>query len=248
MSARKAKARAHDAGNGNELGDEFEAKGPGTETSDSHSQYNTARAEPSIINKSVDPVRTWRAVARHMSDHDLRHWRARADSVLIFAAFESPYPEHDKQIVNWQIEAIEAELEARRRRESLPVGVTAGFSDTFIADLKERVQLHELIENGGDVLSKAGQEYRGNCPFHESKSRTSLTVSPDKGLWHCHGCGKGGDAITWICERWGVEFPDAVRILATLAGVEIPKQPTLKRSRRTVQKVDARGKAVRRAG
>lgn len=193
------------------------------------SDYTPKPAEPAIRRIEANPVRTWRAVARHMQDHDLRVWRARVDAVLTFAAFESPYPEHDEQIIGWQIEAIEAELTARERRQSLPVGTTEGFSDTFIADLKQRLPLDELIENGGDALRKAGKEYRGDCPFHESKSRTSLTVSPDKGLWRCHGCGRGGDHYTWLAERWNVEFPDAVRILATLARVEIPKQPTSKR-------------------
>jgi hypothetical protein len=197
-------------------------------------QRSTAPSQPLIRDKSVDPVRTWRAVARHMPDHDLRHWRARADSVLAFAVFESPYPEHDRMIAGWQIEAIEAELAARKRRQNLPTETTAGFSDSFIADLKLRLPLHDLISRGGDALRKVGKEYRGNCPFHESKSRTSLTVSSDKGVWHCHGCGKGGDAFTWICERWNVEFPDAVRILAALIGVEIPKELTLTQSRRPI--------------
>jgi hypothetical protein len=226
--ANNAKAHGTSAGNG----------GGAENVSPVTSHSSTPVAESSIGRIDIDPVRTWRAVARHMSDHDLRHWRARADSVLVFAAFESPYPEHDRLIVGWQIEAIEAELDMRQRRASIPAGTTAGFSDTFIADLKERLPLHDLIENGGDALHKAGKEYRGNCPFHESKSRASLTVSPDKGLWHCHGCGKGGDAITWICDRWNVDFPDAVRVLATLAGVEIPEHRTPKRQpkRRAVKR------------
>lgn len=67
----------------------------------------------------------------------------------------------------------------------------------------------------GIELRRSGKSWRGSCPFHESKSGTSFTVSPDKGLFHCFGCGASGDTIDLLRRVRGVSFPEAVRELAS---------------------------------
>ena len=70
------------------------------------------------------------------------------------------------------------------------------------------------------ALRKAGQRYVGLCPFHTEKT-PSFGISPDKQLFYCHGCGKGGDAIGFIREIEGLEFGEAVERLASQAGVTL---------------------------
>ncbi|MGH2690948.1 MAG: DNA primase [Actinomycetota bacterium] len=70
------------------------------------------------------------------------------------------------------------------------------------------------------ALKKAGQRYVGLCPFHTEKT-PSFGISPDKQLFYCHGCGKGGDAIHFLREIEGLDFAEAVERLASQAGVTI---------------------------
>ncbi len=70
------------------------------------------------------------------------------------------------------------------------------------------------------ALRRTGRNHVGLCPFHQEKT-PSFSVNPEKGVFHCFGCGKGGDVFTFVMETQGVGFLDAVRILAERAGVEI---------------------------
>ena len=72
-------------------------------------------------------------------------------------------------------------------------------------------------------LKKSGANYFGLCPFHNEKTG-SFSVSPDKQIFHCFGCGAGGGVITFIMKAEGLTFPDAVRYLAERAGMQIPEQ------------------------
>ena len=72
------------------------------------------------------------------------------------------------------------------------------------------------------VLRKLGSNHKGLCPFHQEKS-PSFTVSQTKQIYHCFGCGEGGNAIGFIMKVQGLNFPDAVRQLATAAGITIPE-------------------------
>ena len=71
-------------------------------------------------------------------------------------------------------------------------------------------------------LKKSGQNYTGLCPFHGEKT-PSFAVHPVKQIFHCFGCGKGGDVFTFVMEMEKCQFPEAVRIVAEKCGIAIPK-------------------------
>ena len=72
------------------------------------------------------------------------------------------------------------------------------------------------------TLKKAGRNFKGLCPFH-NESTPSFMVSPERQIWHCFGCQKGGDCFTFLMEYEKMEFPEALRTLAKRTGVELPK-------------------------
>lgn len=90
----------------------------------------------------------------------------------------------------------------------------------FVEDLLQRIDLAELI-GSRITLKKAGGNYKARCPFHDEKT-PSFNVRPDKGFYHCFGCGAHGDAISFVREFDGLGFTDAVEELARRAGLEVP--------------------------
>ncbi|TNE98966.1 MAG: DNA primase [Gammaproteobacteria bacterium] len=90
----------------------------------------------------------------------------------------------------------------------------------FVEDLLDRIDLAELI-GSRITLKKAGANYKACCPFHDEKT-PSFNVRPDKGFYHCFGCGAHGDAISFIREYDGLGFTEAVEDLAKRAGLEVP--------------------------
>ncbi len=92
---------------------------------------------------------------------------------------------------------------------------------TFIQELVSRADIVEIV--GRSVqLKKGGANYMGLCPFHDEKS-PSFSVSPSKQFYHCFGCGKNGNAISFLIENNGMTFIEAVQDLAQQFGMQIPE-------------------------
>jgi DNA primase len=103
----------------------------------------------------------------------------------------------------------------------------------FINDLVDRADIVEVI--GRRVaLKKAGSEFKACCPFHDEKT-PSFTVVPNRGFYHCFGCGAHGTAIGFLMAFEHMEFVEAVESLAGTMGVEVPRQD----SERPAQRYDA---------
>ncbi len=98
----------------------------------------------------------------------------------------------------------------------------------IIEKIKERADIIEIASNY-TKLKKSGRRYVGLCPFHTEKT-PSFTVDPEKGLYHCFGCGAGGDIFTLVMEKEGMDFPSALEFLAKKYNIVIPKKtsPTKK--------------------
>jgi DNA primase len=94
--------------------------------------------------------------------------------------------------------------------------------ESFIQDLLARIDIVDLVDSYVP-LKKAGANYAACCPFHSEKT-PSFTVSPTKQLYHCFGCGAHGTAIGFLMEYQGLGFIDAVRELASKAGMQVPEQ------------------------
>jgi DNA primase len=98
--------------------------------------------------------------------------------------------------------------------------MTRRIPQSFVDEIVARADLVELV--GARVaLKKAGREFKGLCPFHNEKT-PSFTVSPDKGFYHCFGCGAHGTAISFLIDHEGMSFPEAVESLAETLGIPLP--------------------------
>ena len=95
--------------------------------------------------------------------------------------------------------------------------------DSPVQEIKDKLPIMEIVADYVQ-LKKAGTNYKGVCPFHSEKT-PSFMVSPNKQIWHCFGCGLGGDIFEFIKQVENVEFLEALKILADRAGVEL-KKPT----------------------
>ena len=89
-----------------------------------------------------------------------------------------------------------------------------------VAEIRERIDIIELVLSYVPSLKKAGRSYKGLCPFHQEKT-PSFVVFPDSQNFHCFGCGKGGDLFTFYMLVENTEFRDALRELALRAGVTL---------------------------
>jgi len=90
-----------------------------------------------------------------------------------------------------------------------------------IQEVRDRADIVALVGRYVE-LKQAGRNWKGLCPFHEEKT-PSFNVNPDRGIFHCFGCQKGGNAITFLVEYENLTFPEAVRSLAADLGIEVPE-------------------------
>lgn len=99
----------------------------------------------------------------------------------------------------------------------------AQFSEQFLQELSERNDIVDVVSGYVQLTKRSGSNLFGLCPFHSEKT-PSFSVAPDKQIYHCFGCGKGGSVIGFIMEIENLSFPDAVGFLARRAGMPMPEQ------------------------
>ena len=99
-----------------------------------------------------------------------------------------------------------------------------------VAEIRHAIDIVEVIGESV-LLKKTGKNFSGLCPFHAEKT-PSFTVSPDKQIFHCFGCGAGGNVFSFVLKRDGVGFAEAARSLAVRGGVEFPERSPSPRVRR----------------
>ncbi len=104
-------------------------------------------------------------------------------------------------------------------------------------ELRARITLSTLVQRTVK-LTRAGREWKGCCPFHDEKT-PSFYVNDHKQFYHCFGCGAHGDAISWMVDHAGLQFMDAVKELASAAGMEVPAPDPV-----AAQKAEARASLI----
>ena len=104
------------------------------------------------------------------------------------------------------------------------------YSDEILNEVRENSDIVEVISQYVH-LNRSGRNYFGLCPFHNEKS-PSFSVSPDKQIFHCFGCGVGGNVFTFISKIEGIGFKEAIENLADRAGIVLPKSTNNEDSKR----------------
>ncbi len=94
--------------------------------------------------------------------------------------------------------------------------------EEVLNEIRANTNIVEVISNYVS-LRKTGRNHVGLCPFHEEKT-PSFSVNEDRGFFHCFGCGVGGNVFSFICRIDGLEFPEAAKMLADQAGVQMPQE------------------------
>jgi DNA primase len=94
------------------------------------------------------------------------------------------------------------------------------FSEDIIGRVRDSIDIVDLI-SGYVSLKKTGKNHLGLCPFHSEKT-PSFNVNPEKQIFHCFGCGAGGDVFKFLELQEGLNFPEAVKTLAGRAGITLP--------------------------
>lgn len=94
-------------------------------------------------------------------------------------------------------------------------------ADQILQEIKDRLNVADVIADYIPV-KKAGTNFRAVCPFHSEKT-PSLMISPQKQIWHCFGCGEGGDVFGFVMRYENLDFKETLKLLAGKAGVQLPQ-------------------------
>ena len=97
----------------------------------------------------------------------------------------------------------------------------AKYDNSFTDELRQRLSLVDVISRRVPLVKK-GQNYWGCCPFHNEKT-PSFSVNEEKGFYHCFGCGEHGDIISFTMKSQNINFVDAIKELADMAGIKMPE-------------------------
>ncbi len=106
-----------------------------------------------------------------------------------------------------------------------------------IVEIREACNIVEVVGETV-VLKKAGKNYLGLCPFHAEKT-PSFTVSPDKQMFYCFGCGEGGNVFTFLMKQQAMTFPEAVKYLADRTGIALPERRQTPEQKRRLSEKEA---------
>ena len=101
-----------------------------------------------------------------------------------------------------------------------------------VSEIKNAADIVDIISEAV-LLKKAGKNHLGLCPFHSEKT-PSFTVSPDKQIFYCFGCGTGGNVFSFLMKQEGLTFPEAVRALGKRYGIDIPERPLSPEQKRKI--------------
>jgi DNA primase len=115
-------------------------------------------------------------------------------------------------------------------------------SDRVLEEVKDRIDIVDFISEYVQ-LRKSGQNWKGLCPFHAEKT-PSFMVSPAKQIFHCFGCGAGGDVISFLVKYERLPFPEALHVLAGKAGVLLP---TARQDKQVIERDEQVRNALRAA-
>jgi DNA primase len=118
------------------------------------------------------------------------------------------------------------------------------YPEKYITELVERSDIVDVVSGYVRLGKKSGANMFGLCPFHSEKT-PSFSVSPDKQIYHCFGCGKGGGVINFVMEIENLSFPEAVEFLAKRAGMPLPEQEDDAESRKRARLLNLNRDAAR---
>jgi len=118
--------------------------------------------------------------------------------------------------------------------------------EDIIAEIKNAADIVDIVSELV-ALKKAGQNHIGLCPFHSEKT-PSFTVSPAKQIFHCFGCGAGGNVFRFLMKHQGLSFPEAVRTLAGRYGIDLPEREMSPAERQRMDELDKIRRANQIAG
>ena len=118
------------------------------------------------------------------------------------------------------------------------------FPENFLQELIDRNDIVDVVGSYVRLTKRSGSNQFGLCPFHSEKT-PSFSVSADKQIYHCFGCGKGGGVINFVMEIEGLSYPEAVEFLANRVGMKMPEEENSSESRRKRRLLELNREAAR---